>query len=440
MNADGSNQTRLTNNAGSTSAASFSPDGGKIAFPSNREGNDEIYVMNADGSNQTRLTNNAANDFQPSFSPDGSKIAFSSDRDGDGQIYVMNADGSNQTRLTDNTSNDYQPSFSPDGSKIVFVSHRDGDPGEFGEFEIYVMNADGSNQTRLTNSVAYELDPSFSPDGSKIAFSSDRDGSYQIYVMNADGSNPTRLTDTAPIFANFSPSFGGCQPVLIGLEITQGVQDLNNSVQLVEGKPTFVRAHVKGFSAVPISASAVLTAKKTATGSSTPISNSNVGGKINVSPNPVRETLDDSFLFKVPPDWSVGTVEFSFAGNQLLFACEAGGEECSKVTVTFHPVVAPSIKLLQLTSTDGALIKHTPTDADVRRVKKEFLGRYPINLLDSVTEARSTIFNPCVDDDLTDILKEINNWRNKDCKNGPCKDSYQGLVSDQSGCGTSPRH
>ena len=60
--------------------------------------------MNADGSNQTRLTNNPAIDISPSFSADGSKIAFVSNRDGNQEIYVMNADGSNQTRLTNNSA------------------------------------------------------------------------------------------------------------------------------------------------------------------------------------------------------------------------------------------------------------------------------------------------------------------------------------------------
>ena len=68
----------------------------KIAFTSDQEGNAEIYVMNADGSNQTRLTDPSAQNLEPSFSGDGSKIAFTSDRDGFYQIYVMNADGSNQ--------------------------------------------------------------------------------------------------------------------------------------------------------------------------------------------------------------------------------------------------------------------------------------------------------------------------------------------------------
>ena len=71
--------------------------------------------MDADGSNQTRLTNNPASDAQPAWSPDGTKIAFNSDRDGNFEVYVMDADGSNQTRLTNNPADDGGPAWSPDG-------------------------------------------------------------------------------------------------------------------------------------------------------------------------------------------------------------------------------------------------------------------------------------------------------------------------------------
>ncbi len=67
--------------------------------------------MNIDGSGQIRLTNNSAYDWAPCFSPDGSKIAFASDRDGNWEIYIMNVDGSGQVNLTNNQASDAYPGF-----------------------------------------------------------------------------------------------------------------------------------------------------------------------------------------------------------------------------------------------------------------------------------------------------------------------------------------
>ena len=190
MNADGSGQTRLTNNDVQDEDPAWRPDGAKIAFTSRRDGNHEIYVMNANGTGQTNLTNNAAVDWFPDWSPDGAKITFGSGRDNDFEIYVMNADGTGQTNLTNKSGFDGEPDWSPDGAKIVFKSSRDGNS------EIYVMNADGSGQTRLTNHSGSDLNPAWSPDGAKIAFTSGRDGNFEIYVMNADGTGQTRLTNS----------------------------------------------------------------------------------------------------------------------------------------------------------------------------------------------------------------------------------------------------
>lgn len=196
MDADGSEQIRLTQSAGFDFQASWSPDGTKIVFESERDGNREIYVMNADGSEQINLTQNPNGDSGAAWSPDGKKIAFFSTRDGDTGIFVMDADGSGQTRLT--TGEDFYPDWSPDGEKILFETARD--IATLG-YEIYVMNADGSGQTNLTNNPAFlDIRPSWSPDGNKIAFHSSRAGAG-IFVMNADGSEVTQVADFVTIDA-----------------------------------------------------------------------------------------------------------------------------------------------------------------------------------------------------------------------------------------------
>jgi dipeptidyl aminopeptidase/acylaminoacyl peptidase/uncharacterized Zn finger protein (UPF0148 family) len=101
-------------------------------------GNWEVFVMNPDGTQVRQLTDNDNDDRCGSWSPDGSRIAFASDRDGGDEIFVMNADGTEVRQLTDNDSWDHWPAWSPDGSRIAFVSDRDGGP------EVFVMNADGT--------------------------------------------------------------------------------------------------------------------------------------------------------------------------------------------------------------------------------------------------------------------------------------------------------
>ena len=86
-----------------------------IAFYTDRDGNFEIYVMNANGTGQAPLTNNAgeSESFDPAWSPDGTRIAFGSNRDGNAEIYVMNANGTGQTRLTNNAASDSAPNWGP---------------------------------------------------------------------------------------------------------------------------------------------------------------------------------------------------------------------------------------------------------------------------------------------------------------------------------------
>lgn len=190
MDPDGSNRTRITNSDGIDRFPAWSPDGAKIAFASERDGDFEIYAMDAvdtnndgNGDNLIKFTDNSASDVQPTWSPDGNQIAFISDRDGPEEIYVMYADGSSQTRLTNNPEDYDLPSWSPDGEKIAFS----------GDDAIYIMDADGNNQTLITSNDG-DRHPEWSPDGTRIAFMTKRNYIVEIYVMDVDGNNQTKLT------------------------------------------------------------------------------------------------------------------------------------------------------------------------------------------------------------------------------------------------------
>ncbi len=183
----GGDQWTVLVSVGYNLSPSFSPDGSRVVFASDRDGDLEIYELGADG--QVRqMTYNDAADWYPSYSPDGSRIVFASNRDGDFEIYELGADGQAR-QMTYNDAADWYPSYSPDGSRILFSSDRSGD------FEIYELDARGQTR-RLTNNSAYDDMPSYSPDGSRVVFASDRSGNFEIYELGPDGQ--TRRYTNSP--------------------------------------------------------------------------------------------------------------------------------------------------------------------------------------------------------------------------------------------------
>jgi hypothetical protein len=194
VNANGSNLIQLTTTSLEYERdPTWSPDGTKIAFHSDNTSNTDIFVMNANGSNRTRLTNAQATDSEAAWSPDGGKIAFTSKRNGPRQIFVMDANGSNQTSLTPLDGREYHhPAWSPDGTEIVFMRSQ----------RICVMSAYGENPTQLTNVTIDSGGPTWSPDGRKILFyDSESSAPSEIFVMDANGSNRINLTNNSAIDA-----------------------------------------------------------------------------------------------------------------------------------------------------------------------------------------------------------------------------------------------
>ncbi|MHC4558264.1 MAG: hypothetical protein ACYS80_13275 [Planctomycetota bacterium] len=263
--ADGSNKRQLTF-VGDNGRPDWSPDGTKIVFTARRGKRIFVAVMDADGSNQTLLTEGGG----PDWSPDGRQIAFSRG----GQIWVVAPEGSNPTQITTSPTLKAGPSWSPNGKQMVFILITNRDPEhpkpEIGIMnsdgtqerilttedrvnirvekngavtvletahaanapawspvdnrvafwsgierrygQVWVMNVDGTGSTQLTEDPAHRNsdDPSWSPDGSKILFSTGRSGRNELWVMDANGRNERRLFN---IDVNPFPGRASWQPV-----------------------------------------------------------------------------------------------------------------------------------------------------------------------------------------------------------------------------------
>jgi Tol biopolymer transport system component len=202
---DGSHLKRLTSAPGYDAEGSYSPDGKKIvfsslrlAFPVEQLGPEEkkryetdpayfaeIYIMNADGSNQKRLTKSAGYDGGPFFSPDGKRIIWRhfEENGAVADVYSMKLDGSDTRRITDFKSMSWAPYSHPSGKYIIFTSNKHG----FSNFELFIVDTEGKREpVRVSYTDGFDGLPVFSPDGKKLCWTSNRTSEKQSQLYLAD--------------------------------------------------------------------------------------------------------------------------------------------------------------------------------------------------------------------------------------------------------------
>jgi TolB protein len=182
----------MTPARGTTEAQNFlpawSPDGTKIAFMSNRDGNNEIYIVNRDGTGLRRITNHPGADATPTWSPSGNQIAFTSDRTGPPQVYIVNIDGTGLQRISQESYCD-RATWSPAPLNEIAYASRAG-----GGFEIRIFDFNTRETHAITDGVGSNESPAFSPNGRHIAFVSDRTGTQQVYTIARDGTDLRQIT------------------------------------------------------------------------------------------------------------------------------------------------------------------------------------------------------------------------------------------------------
>jgi imidazolonepropionase-like amidohydrolase/Tol biopolymer transport system component len=147
-----------------------SPDGSMLVF----DLLGDIYTMPIEGGVATRILAGQAFEMQPRFSPDGSRIAFISDRDGNFNIWTVGPDGSAPEQVSDEDSREVNsPTWAPDG-QYIFARKHFVDTRSLGAGEVWMYHVSGTGGLQVVERNGWRKDlgePAISPDGKFLYYS-----------------------------------------------------------------------------------------------------------------------------------------------------------------------------------------------------------------------------------------------------------------------------
>lgn len=197
---------QLTRSKGYDAEATLSPDGKKMIYTSDKDGDIELYIMDLKSGIEKRITHIKGYDGGAWFSPDGKKLIWRASRPTSPEeikeyddllaenlvaptnmeVWVANADGSNARQVTSYGQANWAPAYMPDSKRIIFASNHEYKRGF--PFNLYMINEDGSNLQKISRDKGFDAFPMFSPNGKKIVFCSNRNngGTRDTNVFIAD--------------------------------------------------------------------------------------------------------------------------------------------------------------------------------------------------------------------------------------------------------------
>ena len=197
---------QLTNSKGYDAEATLSPDGKKMIYTSDKDGDIELYIMDLKTGREKRITHTLGYDGGAWFSPNGKKIIWRASRPTSEsavkeykdllaehlvaptnmEVFVADADGSNARQVSAFGQANWAPVFMPDSKNIIFASNHEYKRGF--PFNLYTLNPDGTNLQKVSRDKGFDAFPMFSPNGKKIVFSSNRNngGTRDTNIFIAD--------------------------------------------------------------------------------------------------------------------------------------------------------------------------------------------------------------------------------------------------------------